>query len=486
ETYLGLTDGDFRRQPLRRYAASQRDVFDASHRQYQARHFAVISPRLDLTTTARRNDFRRAWYKLESVMGTGLSAVLQRPAEFEAQYAVLTGSDSAAGALVVRNNSREYFSQGAQSTLGLQATLGVTRHKLEAGVRYLADQEDRFQQDDAYRMAGGGMTLTRAGAPGSQTNQVVSASAWAFFVQDRIEWGRLSLVPGIRYEMIDLQRTDYARTDPGRTTPVAVLDDSLNVVVPGLGASVRLGEAFDLVAGVHKGFAPPGPGANTATRAEESVNYELGLRAHTRGLTAEATVFYNDYDNLLGRDTLASGGTGSGDQFNAGAVRVAGLEASVGYDFGEATGGAVALPVRASYTFTDAEFRSTFQSGFGPWGAVRAGDALPYVPRHQLFGSVGVQGGRWQFDLSAHYVGRMWTRAGQGEPLPALSTDTAFVVDALGEYVLEGDARTGRARVFASVQNLADRRYVVGRHPAGARPGLPRTITAGVKLRLGR
>ena len=486
ETYLGLTEGDFRRDPLRRYAASQLDVFDASHRQYQARHFAVFSRGFDLTTTAWRNDFKRAWYKLDSVMGTGVSGVLERPEQFPAHYAILTGTDSAANALVVRNNNREYYSQGVQSTLGLRASLGSTDHKLEAGLRFLADEEDRFQQDDAYQMLGGRMSLTRAGAPGSQTNQVVSASAWAFFVQDRVEWGRLSLVPGVRYETIDLERTDFARTDPARTAPTAVLEDTLDVIVPGIGASVRLSGAIDIVAGVHKGFAPPGPGANAATKAEESVNYEAGLRAHAKDLSAEATVFYNDYDNMLGRDTLASGGTGSGDQFNAGKVRVAGLEASVAYDLRGPVGAGIGLPVRASYTFTEAEFRNSFQSGFGPWGTVQVGDALPYVPRHQFFAGAGVQGDRWQVDLSAYYVGRARTRAGQGELVPTLSTDSAFVVDALAEYAVKGNVLSGPVRLFASVQNLADRHYVVGRHPAGARPGLPRTITAGVKFRLGQ
>jgi Fe(3+) dicitrate transport protein len=223
-----------------------------------------------------------------------------------------------------------------------------------------------------------------------------------------------------------------------------VLDDTLDVVVPGIGASVRVSAAVDLVAGVHKGFAPPGPGADTETRAEQSVNYEAGIRARAKTLRAETTVFYNDYDNMLGRDTLASGGSGSGALFNGGKVRVAGLEAAVSYDLREALGAGVGLPAQASYTFTDAEFRNDFQSQFGPWGSVKAGDALPYVPRHQLFLGLGVQGGRWQVDLSAHYAGRMRTRAGQGELVPTLATDSALVVDAMGELALRGDLLGGR------------------------------------------
>jgi Fe(3+) dicitrate transport protein len=81
ETYLGLTEDDFRATPRRRYAASQLDVFEAAHRQVQLRHFAALSEHLDLTTTAWHNGFERRWYKLESVLGQSLANVLERAAE---------------------------------------------------------------------------------------------------------------------------------------------------------------------------------------------------------------------------------------------------------------------------------------------------------------------------------------------------------------------------------------------------------------------
>ena len=480
ETYLGLTEGDFRSDPLRRYPASQLDVFEASHRQAQLRHFVAFSPRLDVTTTVWHNGFERRWYKLESVLGQGLASVLERPDDFPTHYAVLTGADSDPNALVIRNNNRSYYSRGAETILGLKAGLGPTRHEVEVGVRYLEDEEDRFQQDDAYQMLGGRMALTRPGAPGSQTNQVVSAGAWAFFAQDHVRWGRLTLVPGFRVEAIDLRRVDYARTDPDRTAPTQVLDDTVDVFVPGIGASLRVGDATDVVAGLHKGFAPPGPGANTATRPEESLNYELGLRARRGSFRGELTGFYNDYENLLGRDTLATGGSGTGDLFNGGAVRILGLEAGLSGDLGRAFGLALSVPLQASYTFTDGEFRNSFQSRYGPWGTVDAGDELPYLPRHQLFSSLGLGDDRWLVNLGASWVSAMRTEAGHGPLVVEESTDSALVLDLLAEAAV-----VSRLRVYGSLQNLTDRRYVVARQPAGARPGLPRTLMVGVRLQIG-
>jgi Fe(3+) dicitrate transport protein len=139
------------------------------------------------------------------------------------------------------------------------------------------------------------------------------------------------------------------------------------------------------------------------------------------------------------------------------------------------------LPIRLTYTFTHAEFRNSFQSRFGPWGNVRIGDELPYVPRHQVFASVETDHEGWRARLEGFYVGRMRTLAGQGAYVASASTDSHLVLNISGEYEL-----TRNASLFASMQNLTDNTYIVGRHPAGVRPGLPRLVQAGIKIALDR
>jgi Fe(3+) dicitrate transport protein len=480
ETYLGLTDADFAVTPLRRYAASQVDRLDASHEQYQVRHF-LARRNWDVSTVAYRNDFHRAWYKLDTVLGSGLSGVLRAPALNAERMAVLTGGDSAANALIVRNNNRTYYGAGAQSVLGISVPTGQVAHQLEIGFRYHQDEEDRFQQDDGYQMLGGRMIMTRAGDPGSQTNQVVGATAVAGFVADTITWNKWSISPGLRYESIDLDQKTYARTDPTRSGPTTGVATQVDAVIPGLGIGYTVRPGASLFGGVHKGFAPPGPGAADGTEVEHSINYELGSRVHRGALATEVVGFFIDYGNLLGRDTLATGGTGEGHLFNGGNANVYGLEASGQWDPATALGLESALPVRLTYTFTHAEFRNSFQSRFGPWGNVEIGDGLPYVPRHQVYASVETDHETWRARLEGVYVGRMRTLAGQGPYVSDNSTDSHVVLNASGEYSL-----IGNASVFVSVQNLADNTYIVGRHPAGVRPGLPRLVQAGLKIALGR
>jgi Fe(3+) dicitrate transport protein len=75
----------------------------------------------------------------------------------------------------------------------------------------------------------------------------------------------------------------------------------------------------------------------------------------------------------------------------------------------------------------------------------------------------------------------MRTTAGQGAYVAASATDSYVVLTLSGEYEL----RDG-ASLVASIQNLTDSTYIIGRHPAGARPGLPRLLQVGLKFALGR
>ena len=416
ETYLGLTDADFSVTPLRRYAASQEDLFDSAHRQYQATHLLAV-PSFDLTTVIYRNDFQRDWFKLQSIDGIGIGDVLDDPRAHFQQLAIARGADSAPGALALRHNNREYYGAGVQSVIGVPVFTARARHDIEIGIRYHQDEEDRFQWEDDYQMVQGQMRLTGLGTPGSQSNRVNDARAWAMFAQDTLEWGRWTFVPGLRYESIDLTRVDYSRSDPGRTAPTRVRENHVSTLIPGIGMSFAARPSIQLFGGVHRGFSPPGPGSADFTRLEESINYELGVRAHHNALRGELVSFFNDYDNLLGTDTLSAGGSGEGDLFNGGKARALGFEALASWDPGESLGLRWSLPARLSYTFTDAEFRNSFRSTFEPWGTVEVGDALPYIPRHQLFASIGVSSATWFGRLDAVYAGAMRTVAGQ-DPVP--------------------------------------------------------------------
>ncbi len=485
ETYLGLTDGDFAATPRRRYAASQRDRMDAEHSQFVVRHVVRPTARVDVTTTAYRTRFSRNWYKLDAVRAAenaaavSIGRVLSQPADFAAEVAILEGRSAGHdAALDVKANNRDYRAQGIQAIVGLDLPNRTVRHDLELGIRVHEDEMDRFQWVDSYRMTDGTMVRTIEGPPGTESNRIERATATSGYLQYRLVMGRVTAIPGIRYERVSLRRLDYGRNDVSRTgADLATRSNTVGAWIPGVGVDVDLLGGLHAFAGVHRGFAPPD--SRDGTRPESSVNYELGGRL-LRGLArAEAVAFFTDYSNLLGSDLAASGGGGTTDQFNGGDVHVYGLELSAAYDLGILSRRGFSVPLRFGYTFTSAQFQNSFESDFEPWGTVAAGDNLPYVPRHQFSGSMGLETLRFNADVSVQYSGRMRTNAGTGDYLASEATDEHLTIDVAAGYRV-----SRRARIVARVLNITDSDYIAARRPAGIRPGLPRRIAIGIKTTL--
>jgi Fe(3+) dicitrate transport protein len=483
ETYLGLTEADFKINPVRRYAGSQQDVMNTEHDQFQVRHFIKPAHAFDITTTFYRNDFKRNWYKLDAIRATEagdkvkISKVLEDPTAFAGEYGIATGQTSPnENALLVKANNREYYAQGVQSIVGLQFNAGGKTHEAEIGFRYHEDEVDRFQWVDDYKMDNGVMKLTKAGTPGTESNRISRARVWAGFVQFTLSFGNLTAVPGLRYENIELTRDDFGKSDPERTgINLKSRKNDVEVLIPGIGLDYKFSPSLSTFFGVHKGFAPPG--SKEDTKPEESINYELGVRYRASALSTQGVIFFNDYNNLLGADLFAAGGEGTGDLFNGGEAEVKGLELSLTYDFGsKISAEKYAIPLRVAYTFTDAKFKNSFKSDYKPWGTVEKGDELPYLPEQQFYASLGFESTKYGINIGAKYVSKMRTVAGKGDFIEALSTDAHFVLDASAEFSI-----TQSNKLFVTVRNLTDETYVAARRPAGLRPGLPRTFIAGIK-----
>lgn len=478
ETYLGLTEYDFKETPYRRYAGSQVDLMDTDHQQYSVRHFAQFSENLDITTTLYRNEFNRNWYKLDRVEGISIGNLLDNPQTNQSAYNIVTGQvNSSDDALSVKANNRSYYSQGIQSVIGTNLKIGNIENSMELGIRYHYDEMDRFQWVDGYRMDGGQMIRTSIGTPGTESNRIESANALALYIQDKILISeKLTVTPGLRYENISLKRENWGTTDPDRTTSPAVNEIDLDVFVPGIGVNYTLAESINVFGGVHKGFAPPGSGASPDTNPEKSINYEMGSRFSIERINFEVIGFFNDYSNLLGSDLAAGGGTGSTDQFNAGEVNTKGLEVSSQLILTELTS-TLQLPLSINYTYTNAEFQNTFNSSFDPWSDVVKGDELPYLPKHQINSTLGINYGKVEANISISASSKMRTVAGQGSISDSESTDSYVLTDLNLGYII-----SDFAKVFLDIKNLTDQTYIVAHRPAGLRPGLPRYILGGIQI----
>ncbi len=481
ETYLGLTEEDFDETPYRRYSGSQKDLMDTRHRQYSLQH--VISPNnhIDITTTAYRTEFDRNWYKLDKIRfsdqsnrstSVGITSLLDDPQNYTSAMSTIRGDG--ADTLLVKANNRSYYAKGLQSIIGLQYQSPKWSHDIEAGIRIHRDEMDRYQWVDEYIMDTGTMELIDSGEPGSESNRIESASATAAFAQYTLSNGRVTFTPGLRFESIKMTRMDYGSSDPERTgIDLRMRENKVDVFIPGISVDYKFNTKLNTFIGVHKGFSPPG--SKEGTNPEESINYEIGGRYVLPGLQVNGVFFLNDYSNLLGSDLAASGGAGTPDQFNGGQAMVKGVELDVMYNL-LSPNSKLALPIQIVYTYTDGEFRNSFESEFEPWGNVEEGDKLPYLAPHQLALNITLESTRFNVNLSSKYVSDMRTVAGQNEIPSNQLIGAQFIVDLSSNYFINKNIS-----IFGSIRNITDEVYLVARRPAGLRPGLPRSFMLGVK-----
>ncbi|MDA0617580.1 MAG: TonB-dependent receptor [Proteobacteria bacterium] len=470
QSYLGLTAEDFATNPHRQYAATQMDNIKAKHKQAEVKHTLKVDE-FSLVTKAYHNTFERNWYKLGGISGgASLGNVLKDPTTYATQYDILTGAtDATGGELSVAGNNRMYVSEGIQTDASYKILGNVISHKIDAGLRMHHDSEERFQGTDTYDMVSGQMVLNTRGAQGatSGNNRIASANAFAGYIKDTITAGNLTVVPGVRYENIKFRDKRWDDTD--RTILNRNNTKRVDVFLPSVSASYMLTGNTAVFGGVHEGFAPPSPSSESDVDNEKSINYELGYRLNDKASKTffEVSTYFNDYSNLLGTDTLAGAGGGSGAQFNGGKVHAYGLEVMAGKTFQL---DAISFPVNIAYTFTNAEFRNTFtETDIEEWGDVEKGDRLPYIARNQFTLNTGVKYEKVSANLLTRFVGKSYANVAQTQKVPSY-----MIFDAIAHYDVNKNVE-----VFVAVNNILDKNYLIGYNPYGLRGGMPRAYRVG-------
>ena len=481
ETYVGLSADDFKKTPFLRYAGSQMDKLKTDHRQWVATYLLTFSNKLKITTNAYYNYFHRNWYKLNDVRAgitskekRSIADVLVDPETNIRYFDILTGkTDREEEALLVRANNRTYRSRGIQTRAEYRFNLNEFFFDLEFGLRYHADEEDRFQWDDSYSMKNKKMVLFMEGIHGTNANRVTSANALAGYLLAKLRYDAWTVTAGLRYEDVDLLKKDYTKEDLARSGKVRIeTPNHARVLIPGVGLHYQLMPAASVFFGIHKGFAPPS--AELYQKPESSVNMELGTRVAIGNFRAELIGFYNNYSNMLGSDLAASGGAGTLEQFNVGEARVKGAEVLVQYQPLPKNCN-VRLPLQVSYTYTDTEIRNSFESH--SWGNVVRGDEIPYIFKHALNMQLGIECKWFYANIGARYNSDMRTSPGQGtiaerEKVPANLIFDASLNVFVNKYLT----------VRLNAINLTNRVYLTSRHPAGLRAGHPFGIYAGANV----
>ena len=481
ETYLGLTDDDFKASPFSRYSASANDNMDANQSSFSATHFISFSENIEMVTTAYRTNFSRNWYKLDAALDStgnkvGISSILDNP-QSSYLFNVINGSlNSTWGALRMRANNRDYYSEGIQTRLNIEKNFYNLKNKISIGGRIHRDAMDRFQWEDDYDMLNNQLSLVKIGEPGTQSNLIESANAVSAFGEYSAELGSFVLKTGVRMENINYTKKDFGKNDVIRNeTNLVTFKNHVNQIIPGASIMYNLNPKNIIFTGVHKGFSPPGSQPNT--EAENSINYELGYRYKGILGNLQLVGFYNDYNNLLGADLSVSGGTGTNNLFNAGEALTQGIEFEYANQF--FINESWSIPFQTSYAFIHATFKNSFNSSFEPWATVVSGDLMPYIPQHTANVTTGIQNHYFNIIGQMSYTSSINTIA-SNKQLNNQNAVKGFAVCDLSSEIFVSN----QAKIFIGLNNIFKNTYAVARRPFGLRPGMPRSLRLGFKWTL--
>lgn len=487
ETYLGLSDEDFGANPDRRYTASQLDNMDWWRTAVDLTHNLAVGEHILLETTAYRHDFDRTWERLNQFRdGTQFLDVLTQPATppLDSYYLVLTGqqdSPSVSGGtdaqdLMVISNRRRFVVMGIQTRLRADFDTGKVHHEIESGLRFHYDSVDRFQPEQGYRMQNTQLAwdgLTYQDDPDLLIDDNKGeAQALAGYLVYGIEVAGLVIKPGLRVEYI---RT-FFEDEKNAPNLGTVREDPQLVFLPGIGLQYSILEGFAVLAGVHRGFSAVTPGNRELADPELSINYEAGFRYATKDSSGfgEVIGFFNDYSNITSECTLSAGCNPElvNQQFNNGRAFIGGVELLGGYTVSLPR--ELSMPFRFSYTFTNATYRTTFESSDPTIGDIEKGDPIPYVPAHVLNAQLGFEKSFWGTYLIGNYFGKMGEGVVGLQPLP--DTDGFFTLDFVARMRFEP------VEAYVRLQNLTNTRAIVSRRPFGARPNAPLSFQIGAQV----
>jgi Fe(3+) dicitrate transport protein len=493
EAYLGLTYEDYKANPLRRYAATQKDRIDMNRNDISLNYTILPAKGLSITTTAYYTYTFRDWARVNTIGGQSLNNILANPMAQQTAYQIMIGK--ASGNIDYQSAARTFFTQGIQSNAQYMFRTGALTHNIQVGLRYHSDKADRYGTRSTYSMSNGVMVLTSAGVQGNAENQIRKANSLATYLSYDVIYKGLRVTAGLRHEKINFEFQNYGNADVGRMgTALRTATNDLSVFLPGLGLNYEFNENMSAFAGVHKGFSPPGMPSVTSTtgqaKPETSLSYEVGYRYNNKGLNVQIAGFMNNYRNILGSDMLSTGGLGTGDMFNAGKALIQGLEINVEYDLlGRGNPEAkLRLPLGFVYTYTDARFQETFMGSGGDFGSgqINKKDFIPFTTPHLWTASLSIENDRFNVSLVGRYVSTTRTKPGQGDVILPAQNVRYNDVNAIGSFLMiDLSANYKFAKnftAFTTINNITNNRNIVANLPNGYRTNMPFALNVGLKV----
>jgi len=329
---------------------------------------------------------------------------------------------------------RDFYGIGVKYTV--EGDLGDKPNRLLVGIDFDRQDDDRSRFDNLQ------------GVTGAQTfkqNELVTSLG--AFLQNETKLSDIAeLTVGIRYDEVRFNVNDQFLADGDDSG-----DINFDQVSPMVGISIRRSSNTHLYATISSAFETPtttefanpdGGGFNQSLEAQESINYEIGIKTKTSSYRFEAALFHIDIDNELTPFELPAQ---PGRIFfeNAGSSSRNGLELSYTRQLAEQ------LRLSMAYTYSD----FTFDRFTDTNGNEFDGNHSPGIPQDLLyldFSWFGDSGFYAKWDVT--YTGEIYA-----DNANQISVESSTVSNLrLGHNVFYDDWEVAS---FLGVNNLFDEDY---------------------------
>jgi Fe(3+) dicitrate transport protein len=446
-TYLGLTEKEYEQNYQQNKAQNdkmyvKRDSIDLNH-EYD---FGSGSWK----TLAYWNTATRDWWRENFSFNAGTGEN------------VLTGQE--------QGRLREFDVMGIDSRVTFaHETFGI-KNDTELGIRY-------HQEEMGNRRTNNGLAGSHTMTNPLREDDTRTGDAIALFAQNQFHiTDETTITPGLRVESYELTRE--IRTWNSIAVGTTTKTDNTEFI-PGIGITHKLNPSTALFAGAHKGFAPPtvadavsNNGVSRDLDAEESVNYEIGIRGKLEKGNYEATAFRLDFKNQI-VSTTESGGSGSSPLTNAGETLNQGVELSADWRFDNG------MTLAGNYTWlADAKLDSTRLIG----GINRNGNRLTYAPEHLINAQLGYDTSRWNANVGYSYISEQY--ADLENTATGTADGKAGIIPSYSIWNLNARVKLNNSiDLFGAIRNITDEKYIASRAPEGIFPGLGRMMEFGIEGR---
>ncbi len=461
-TYSGLTEAEYLANPRRNPFLNDR--FTPRRIGFSLQHVAVLTSRIDLTTTFYGSVFSRDWWRQSSNSS-------QRPNRLNVDPDCLSMADlyTTCGN---EGRVRDFRNWGIEPKLNARFGGGLFRDELHIGFRFTRENQDRIQKNGDLPTSRDGFVVE----DNNRRNQAVSG-----FIQNRFIFSNFAVTAGVRVERIEFQRLNRLNGATGRT--------AITELIPGVGLTYNLFGNTTVFAGIHRGFAPPrtediisNSGGVVEIDSERSWNYEAGFRSRPfTGVSLEATFFRIDYENQIVPASIA-GGVGAAFT-NGGRTLHQGVEVSGRVDSSNFFKTDFNFYVQTALTYlSNAEFRGRrFSSVSGFAGASVGGNRLPYAPRTTLNTMVGYAYKNFDGFIENNFIGRQF--ADDLNTVDPIANGQRGALQAQTYWNATANYRVEKLKcvLFVTLKNVFDRTLIVDR-TRGLLPSGPRLVQTGVKF----